>query len=260
MQVRLAFAVAAHLEPDVMIVDEVLAVGDAEFQRKCLAKMDAAASGGRTVLFVSHNMKAVQQLCTRCLLIDGGRVAAEGSAEEITLRYLADAAERTPVALPDRWIQLDAAERRGTGDARFEALRYSGGRDRSLEGAQSDAPLEFKLRIRSDVERRIPGLAVTVYDEHGTVLLNADVAALGRTVRLAAGTTVISIAIEALHLRPGNYTVGLWLAEAAHVVYDHVPAAIRLSVQNPVRREELELPGVVTCDFEILEAGEEVCA
>jgi ABC-type polysaccharide/polyol phosphate transport system ATPase subunit len=260
MQVRLAFAVAAHLEPDVMIVDEVLAVGDAEFQRKCLAKMDAAASGGRTVLFVSHNMKAVEQLCTRCLLIHDGRIAAEGSADEIIRRYLADAAARTPSAVPNRWIALDAADRKGTGDARFDALRYSAGPRRSTGAAQPDAPVDFTLRIRSDVERRIPGLAVTLYDEHGTLLLNADAAAFGRTIRLAAGTTLVSITIEALHLRPGTYTVGLWLAEAAHVIYDHVPAAVRLTVQDAVRREELDLPGVVTCDFQIVEADEEVCA
>src|SRR5438128_7568592 len=77
MYVRLAFAVAAHLRPDILIVDEVLAVGDAEFQQRCIGKMSEITSReGRTVLFVSHSMPAVQQLCTECLLLDGGRVAA----------------------------------------------------------------------------------------------------------------------------------------------------------------------------------------
>jgi len=89
MYVRLAFAVAAHLKPDILIVDEVLAVGDLAFQRKCLGKMDEVATReGRTVLFVSHQMAAVQQLCTECLLMEKGRVAARGSATEITGRYL----------------------------------------------------------------------------------------------------------------------------------------------------------------------------
>jgi lipopolysaccharide transport system ATP-binding protein len=89
MSVRLAFAVAAHLQPEILLVDEVLAVGDAAFQRKCLGKMGDVAHEGRTVLLVSHNMPAIQGLCTRALLLDSGRVAYEGSANEAVIRYLA---------------------------------------------------------------------------------------------------------------------------------------------------------------------------
>lgn len=88
MRVRLAFAVAAHLEPEILIIDEVLAVGDAAFQRKCLDKMGEVAGQGRTVLFVSHNMAAVQSLCTRSIWLDGGRLAMGGPAEEVGLAYL----------------------------------------------------------------------------------------------------------------------------------------------------------------------------
>ena len=86
MYLRLAFAVAAHLEPEVLIVDEVLAVGDASFQKKCLGKMEDVASEGRTVLLVSHNMAAVQGLCTRAILLERGRVTAEGPAGEVVER------------------------------------------------------------------------------------------------------------------------------------------------------------------------------
>ena len=88
MYVRLAFAVAAHLEPDVLIVDEVLAVGDVEFQQRCLGKMDEAAKQGRTVLFVSHNMAAIQKLCTRAVWMRGGMVASIGAAEEVVGEYV----------------------------------------------------------------------------------------------------------------------------------------------------------------------------
>jgi len=88
MHVRLAFAVAAHLEPEILIVDEVLAVGDAAFQKTCLRKMGDVAESGRTVLFVSHNMKAVRRLCTRSLWLAEGRVAASGSTEEVVAAYL----------------------------------------------------------------------------------------------------------------------------------------------------------------------------
>jgi lipopolysaccharide transport system ATP-binding protein len=87
MYVRLAFAVAAHLEPEILIVDEVLAVGDAEFQNKCLGKMQDVAGHGRTVLFVSHNMAAIEAICTRALLFEGGRIVCQGVVESVTSEY-----------------------------------------------------------------------------------------------------------------------------------------------------------------------------
>jgi len=89
MYVRLAFAVSAHLEPDILVVDEVLAVGDAEFKKKCLVKMSAVADEGRTILFVSHSMSAINRLCSRVMLLDGGRVFREGAASDVTPVYAA---------------------------------------------------------------------------------------------------------------------------------------------------------------------------
>lgn len=97
MYVRLAFAVAAHLEPEILIIDEVLAVGDAEFQKKCLGKMQDVAGQGRTVLFVSHNMGAVSALCSRGLLLTGGKLEHAGTAEEVVQRYANSAAEQYDV-------------------------------------------------------------------------------------------------------------------------------------------------------------------
>src|SRR5881227_1970915 len=94
MYVRLAFAVAAHLEPEILVVDEVLAVGDAEFQKKCLGKMKGVASRGRTVFFVSHNMATVDSLCSRCLFLSGGRLIAIEVADEAVTKYLGDMSER----------------------------------------------------------------------------------------------------------------------------------------------------------------------
>ena len=91
MYVRLAFAVAAHLEPEILIIDEVLAVGDTEFQKKCLGKMQDVAGHGRTVLFVSHNMTAVESLCTRSVLMRNGRVHADGKTDDVIADYVSDA-------------------------------------------------------------------------------------------------------------------------------------------------------------------------
>lgn len=98
MYVRLAFAVAAHLEPEILIVDEVLAVGDAQFQKKCLGKMEQVAKKGRTVLFVSHNMNAIHDLCNRCILIDEGQLMRDGNPQEVTRDYILNLTSRKSLA------------------------------------------------------------------------------------------------------------------------------------------------------------------
>jgi lipopolysaccharide transport system ATP-binding protein len=104
MHARLAFAVAAHLEPEILIVDEVLAVGDAAFQRKCIGKMDAVAMGGRTVLFVSHNMSAAAQLCNRGVLLSGGRLVRTGGIDEVVSEYVESGTleHEADLAFPER--------------------------------------------------------------------------------------------------------------------------------------------------------------
>lgn len=96
MYVRLAFAVAAHLEPEILIIDEVLAVGDIQFQKKCLGKMQDVAKGGRTVLFVSHNMNAIQRLCSRCFLLDKGKIISSGKTDRVIKDYISNGLVEKP--------------------------------------------------------------------------------------------------------------------------------------------------------------------
>jgi lipopolysaccharide transport system ATP-binding protein len=132
MQVRLGFAVAAHLEPEILIVDEVLAVGDAAFQRRCLAKMEDVTHEGRTVLFVSHNMASVESLCTRAVLLQSGRVVADGGVREVVDQYL-----RSIESLPTSSIE-DREDRKGTGKLRFTGIQSS-----MRLGAESEIRLEY---------------------------------------------------------------------------------------------------------------------
>ena len=128
MYVRLAFAVAAHLEPEILLVDEVLAVGDAEFQKKCLAKMGDVASEGRTVLFVSHNMAAVNQLCSRAMLLRQGGIDRSGEVQPITNAYLSEGVSH------EASVDLEQLQaRRGTGALRFTAAQV---RNRKGEACQ----------------------------------------------------------------------------------------------------------------------------
>jgi lipopolysaccharide transport system ATP-binding protein len=117
MYVRLAFAVAAHLEPEILIVDEVLAVGDAEFQKKCLGKMeDVSAREGRTVILVSHQMPAIQNLCTKCIMMDKGRLIMQGATDDIVNSYMSKGAELANDGLVDR------EDRSGKGEVRITSI------------------------------------------------------------------------------------------------------------------------------------------
>ena len=117
MYVRLAFAVAAHLEPEILIVDEVLAVGDAEFQKKCLGKMeDVSAKEGRTVILVSHQMPAIQNLCTKCIMMDKGRLIMQGATDDIVNSYMSKGAELANDGLVDR------EDRSGKGEVRITSI------------------------------------------------------------------------------------------------------------------------------------------
>jgi lipopolysaccharide transport system ATP-binding protein len=139
MYTRLAFSVAAHLETDILIIDEVLAVGDAAFQRKCLGKMDDISQQGRTLLFVSHNMAAVETLCNRAVLLAGGKIVDAGD----TLRIIE--------AYSNNWRQQaelsDRRDRSGTGRARLESISMEDGKGAGALRIGSMQPLEFVVTV-----------------------------------------------------------------------------------------------------------------
>ena len=155
MVVRLGFAVAAHLTPEIMLVDEVLAVGDAEFQKKCLGKMDDFASSGRTVLFVSHNMSSVNRLCTRVVLLEQGKIVADGPAPEVTSRYLMGTESNSGART---WTEDDAP---GAGDLSLTSITLTNSAGTPSSTINITEPVELSvgylvktphLRFRCTVE------------------------------------------------------------------------------------------------------------
>jgi lipopolysaccharide transport system ATP-binding protein len=164
MYVRLAFAVAAHLEPELLIVDEVLSVGDAAFQKKCLGKMGEVSRGGRTVLFVSHNMAAVSQLCAKAIWLHEGRVKFAGSSEETIRRYLAEGSER----ISDRsWPDFESAP----GDDRVRLLRarlVQEGECTSVIDINKPFRVEVEFRTLRECQNLISG--INMYNQHGLCL------------------------------------------------------------------------------------------
>jgi ABC-type polysaccharide/polyol phosphate transport system ATPase subunit len=222
MYVRLAFAVGAHLDTDVLLVDEVLAVGDAAFQKKCLGKMqDVTAGSGRTILFISHNLNAVQRLCPRTILLDRGRIAADGPTQDVIAGYLQEASE----SAPGEWMDLTQAARRGTGGARFVAMRF-------VEQPVSNEPLELEVEIVSKGDRVVPRISATITDRYGTKLVNCDSLGSGETARLRDGHNFFRLRVEALHLNGGLFNLSLWLALSAADPIDYIDTALTFRVAD----------------------------
>lgn len=247
MYVRLAFSVAAHLEPEILLVDEVLAVGDVAFQKKCMGKMDNVSREGRTILFVSHNMNAMQRLCPRSILLHKGQLAAEGLTADIVARYLSSSSD---TAQPNQWIGLSGATRSGSGRVQFTAVAYSSQNEALQNQPYSNGPLQITLDVFSDAPRTIGSLATTLYDQYGTKLVNADTLALGQEIELQYGRNKVTIQIDNLYLNPGIYVLGLWAASPPSEVYDEISAATRLEVVEPrADKISIQADGAVTCDF-----------
>ena len=254
MQVRLAFAVAAHLEPEVLIVDEVLAVGDIEFQKKCLGRMqDVSRGDGRTVLFVSHNMDAVQRLCGRAILLEGGRAIASGPTPTVVTQYLAR--NQTPTSA-GAWIDLSRVERTGSGVARVLQARYWSEGGPGGGQLYPDGQLTVGLKVEAATACTIPSVAVILYDLQGTKLVNADSVVIGRTLRLEPGTHHLNVRVPELHLNPGVYRMGFWLAGPFDTAYDYIPTGVEVEVvawRAPGLGKAVVDDGLVTCRVELLD-------
>jgi lipopolysaccharide transport system ATP-binding protein len=235
MYVRLAFAVAAHLDTEIMLVDEVLAVGDADFQKKCLGKMDDVAQAGRTILFVSHNMAAVQRLCGRGVLLDRGMVAAAGPIGEVVRRYLAGDAPAREAA------RFEPRARTGTGWARITDVRVLDDSDRPVAGRPCDSDLRFELQIEVARTEQSGGslrglvLELVICSDRGEPLLslmNVDDAG----VELPAGQACrVQVRIAAPTFRPGRYRLDLFLGLPYLQHVDEIADALRFDILPPER-------------------------
>jgi ABC-type polysaccharide/polyol phosphate transport system ATPase subunit len=252
MYVRLAFSVAAHLEPEILLVDEVLSVGDVAFQKKCLGKMDSVSRQGRTVIFVSHNMNAIQRLCPTSLLLSEGCLVAQGDTAGVIEHYLSSSSSQS--TSPDEWIDLSKSEREGSGKVRFVGISYSSLNQATGFHPYSNGPLEISLEIISDSHRTVDSIAVTLYDRYGTKLINADTLSLGKAIPLKKGQNNLKIKIEKLYLNPGIYTLGLWVADPPSEVYDYLASAIMLEIiERESELTRVQEDGLVQCKFEVFQ-------
>ncbi len=207
MRMRLGFSVAAHLHPDVMFVDEVLAVGDIGFQKKCLGAIRELGEGGRTVLFVSHNLSAVENLCHRAVWIAGGKIALDGPSRDVIKAYLASFGGSQGTGMDLSGV----AERRGTGYARFTRIEFLNGEGQQQNVIHSGDSLT--ARIHYECYRSIPNIhfGLRIVSDLGTLITETSTFATGVEIPVAPkGKGVIDLDISFLNLMPGSYYLGLW--------------------------------------------------
>jgi lipopolysaccharide transport system ATP-binding protein len=256
MYVRLAFAVAAHLNPDILIVDEVLAVGDAAFQAKCLGRMqEVARNEGRTVLFVSHNMAAVNSLCTRGLFMEAGRVALDGSVEDVVAHYNA----RMPAATGER-MDLSDAPRKGGRDVRFESVRVTPLDEATGEvipAGRAGCDWRIEATLRSNVALSGAIFDAFVFDPNGYRLIDMSTSKHGQRHELRAGEVVrATYLMRNALLKPGTYTLGLWVGTQAETM-DLIEPATSFTVLTYTEGQRHEhYPGPYIPHFDVRVASD----
>ena len=206
MRVRLAFAVAAHLEPDILVVDEVLAVGDAEFQKKAVGKMqDISKADGRTVLFVSHNMAAVQNLCTRAMLLSNGYISFTGTVEDVISEYLTQNSTH-------KGNSFENVVRKGNGKIRLTSYGIRDCVTQSINEVLSGNEVEISLNYVSQQNTNLSKctFSIGIRDHMGTLLFNCPSNVLNINFEIETEGTIIC-KIPRLPLKEGRYSFNLFV-------------------------------------------------
>lgn len=227
MYVRLAFAVAAHLEPEILIVDEVLAVGDAQFQKKCLGKMEEVGKSGRTVIFVSHNMGAINQLCGKCIFIKTGTIANIGETSNVISEYLLiNSGEQSKVIFNANTI------RTGNGFCVFDLaeLRDAQNQNQNKFSIGNDIILIFKFKRIKPLPRGLRS-GVEIISADGLPIANMVDQDSGFNINTFPDHNQISINMKDMRLYPGKYSINLWLGDlSCDMTYDNIENALNFEI------------------------------
>jgi lipopolysaccharide transport system ATP-binding protein len=226
MQLRLAFSVAAHLEPEVLIIDEVLSVGDLAFQKKCLGRMETVAGEGRTVLFVSHNLAAVENLCPRSMLLSSGRVTAQGPTKDVVAEYVRNVGTTARSHLGER------EDRAGSGGLRFLDVRFeSGGRviDSPVSGQDFDIVILYETA--SGKSLRNVNFTIAVLTQLGEMMLHLSSQAKGTLLGEIPAVGSVRCSLPRCPLPTGQYLLNLW-SDSSGQALDWVQNAAELTVSQ----------------------------
>jgi ABC-type polysaccharide/polyol phosphate transport system ATPase subunit len=235
MQLRLAFSIAAHLEPDILIVDEILAVGDFEFQKKCLKRMAEVEKEGRTVVFVSHDLEAIARLCPSAIWLEKGRIQERGPATEVIDSYLASTQADGPLG---KGLVVE-------GPLRIHSITINDGSGRPTTTIRRDSA--FSISVDFSLEERFPGFDIALYVVNSSGVRVFDEAWSDREPRRAEGPGRFTVALKIPPvLNVDDYRVGLW-AGTAYETLVHEPATSVFRLEGSTKRRpdrvvELRLP------------------
>jgi lipopolysaccharide transport system ATP-binding protein len=227
MYVRLAFAVAAHLNPEVLIVDEVLAVGDAAFQKKCLGKMSETAKSGRTVLFVSHNMHTIQDLCNRTMLLEDGNIVMDGETSEVIKHYL----QPDMIKSGESDLTENLRARRSPGTLRAKMVRILNKNGKICTTFE----INDQISIEVDIDNlNVNGFAVSflVYNQQGALIHQVRSQDGNIDTKNLDSTTTVRMTIPKLNIIQGRYSIDVWIGNHLDLLEDHVEGTISFEVVN----------------------------
>ena len=230
MYLRLAFSVAAHLEPEILLVDEVFAVGDAEFQKRCLGKMGDVARQGRTVLFVSHNMAAVRQLCDTCVLLDGGKVGLIGPSDSVIAGYLRANTNPTAPVTDTR----EVTERSASGPGRIVRVGFENalGRPTTTFGVGQPFTVWFDVELSEDLSPFTAGLHIIHPNGVHLYNLRSDSQSVTFTQDALQSALTVEIKIPGLPLYPGEYVIEPWIARFRGKRIDHIHSGLWITLES----------------------------
>ena len=256
MQMRLAFSVAAHLEPEILLIDEVLAVGDLSFQRKCMGKMTEVAGEGRTVLFVSHAMPAVSQLCDRVLVLTGGRLTYDGDTNTAINLYTRSIDGGQDV------IDTSASSRRsGTGEGRIVQVRLLGADGGTVNfGIGEPFKVLMMIDLRDRISQLVAGFELTSLQGNRILNVRSDSQGLSFGPYLDNQVVTLTISVPGLPLYPGTYLIYPWFASRGGKRVDNLEEGIKINLvsQGLLESEALIQVGrgviLIDCSWEAHES------
>jgi len=224
MQTRLAFAIAAHLDPEILLVDEVLAVGDVRFQKKCLGKMGDVAKTGRTILLVSHDMRKMTTLCKRGILLNAGGMEMEGDITAIAAAYLSER------IVNEAYVDLSTrGDRSGNGEAHFCSIELSNG-FRPTSTFEFGTPLVQKITVSVYSPSALASLEAVIVSADGVAVHQLWSDNEGCVWKVDAGRYEFVITVPELHLYPGTYSIDLWLGTRYTERVDYINNAAQFHV------------------------------
>jgi lipopolysaccharide transport system ATP-binding protein len=233
MQARLGFSVAVNVDADILLIDEVLSVGDVNFQKKCLAKMDDLVDKGVTVLFVSHNPYAVERLCDKAIYIQDGRIAAAGEPADILTAYFQESVVKEDIARKqESKTMLDPNVRAGTGDFRVEKFTFHDPyTDNEItEFTTGDS---VKIRVHLDVKKKVEefNLSLRIHDSAGTIISELRLSGKQAQTKIDENG-FLDCTIHKCNLLPGAYWIEFISKELGGVVIDHVPYGVSFTING----------------------------